>query len=558
MSNTRDDTTSTIQKELKSHQSQTENTSGMLIKTQSYEDSKQSLLFKRRTMLGGRGQAGVAGFYVSEDPSDNNEYLIKVDDSATCLMEGFACFAESVIPDTLKSSVNFAHAGKANIDSNDEEVAVSIQPKLTGYKPWDVVIAGSKRNPKTMVSFEATNMSSILASIDQMTEHAKNQLAMAIFISSLVGDESLHVGQFMVKTNDNGIITDITRIDFGARERYAVLRQELNDYTHETSRAYERSGQLGKDYISYYLAHPDIKARVMHLWTRNEIQGDQLSEHYKAEFTAQFNNLPESKQKEAIEGVLATINKGAKSKLTTNNPEELAEQMSQMMKTRVTKLSASASVFIEVSLAHSFNQIILKSRNIKDTNIIKNNIKTLVNAQSLHKLLSAYGSIKDHLGKLEPPEPVINILTHLQAKFNFEYAYNNDADKKSLANIIQQLDDLKAKYQVLNELLLYKQHLPLSESAVDKIIAVDEAIDWLRKDMAKPAGQRESICNTITPQFVEIISEIRLVGTVSKGAEVAQRIDQYLINYKAPEIMKRPKLPDTAPPEPPKDNKIKI
>lgn len=135
------------------------------MRTQLYEDSDRETQFYFQKPLGDRGQTGLAGFYTKRGSSDER-YLIKEDDPATCLLEGAAYFAESVIPESLRSSVNFAHAGTGKVtvkvkkegekvgeeveEEKEKEIAVSIQREVSGYEQWPKVIAGKEgRNPKS-------------------------------------------------------------------------------------------------------------------------------------------------------------------------------------------------------------------------------------------------------------------------------------------------------------------------------------------------------------------------------------------------------------------------
>ncbi|HRE31132.1 MAG TPA: hypothetical protein PLD88_04075, partial [Candidatus Berkiella sp.] len=109
--------------------------------------------------LQGRGQDGLANFYKGPD---GKERLIKEDDVATCLMEGTAYYIRDMgfLPGTLGSSVNFATVGTLNKEGASKPSVVSIQDKVVGSegskaRPWDELVYGIKRNPKTLLSFEA-------------------------------------------------------------------------------------------------------------------------------------------------------------------------------------------------------------------------------------------------------------------------------------------------------------------------------------------------------------------------------------------------------------------
>lgn len=131
--------------------------------------------------------------------------------------------------------------------------------------PFDQLIFGRKRNPRTVFSEEYKRSSKVGEQIKSLSDAVKMQLANAIYLSQLNGDESLHTGQFMVtvKTGTKDV-TSITRIDFGALGRYGMARNEFDPL--HTSKQYAQSGQFGKDYVSFLLQDTTVKNHLLHLW----------------------------------------------------------------------------------------------------------------------------------------------------------------------------------------------------------------------------------------------------------------------------------------------------
>ncbi|HBI21508.1 MAG TPA: hypothetical protein DDY37_02810 [Legionella sp.] len=220
--------------------------------------------------LGGRGQAGRAGFY----SSDGGEHvkLIKEDAPGTCLAEGMVICYNPLPEIEMAEPIIQATAGMIMIDG--AHAAVSIQARYSPppgevIMPFDQFILGHKRVPNTMVSEEWQNSRLIKEKISALSLDVKMQLANAIYTSQLNGDESLHTGQFMISVNkDNLVVSSIRRIDFGALGRYAMARDQFDPL--HTSKQYGSSGQFGKDYVSYLLQDDVVKQHVLKLWTHTD------------------------------------------------------------------------------------------------------------------------------------------------------------------------------------------------------------------------------------------------------------------------------------------------
>ncbi|MBT6208252.1 MAG: hypothetical protein HOI53_09520 [Francisellaceae bacterium] len=265
-------------------------------------------------ILPGRGQDGMAAFYRDQN---GTEILVKVDDAATCALEGTAYFARNakgVVPAALKNSAIFATAGRMVVEGKDS--VVSIQPKVAGnFESWDEVVYGEKRDPSAWWSWESTKSDMIISGIESLSQNAQWQLAAGIKLSAVCGDESLHVGQFLALKGSDGEIIGIQRIDFGARERYSRSRNshpESEITPFNNSHEYSSSGQFGKDYLSYLLAQPELGQKYTILWSKS-FDIEDLREQSRNAYIEQLGNLPKSEMPEAIEKTLATINKGLKS-----------------------------------------------------------------------------------------------------------------------------------------------------------------------------------------------------------------------------------------------------
>lgn len=282
--------------------------------------------------LEGRGQVGEAGFYRKPD---NTEVLIKEDDPGTCIMEGTAIFARDVLPPGLADSANFASA--ATMVVSDEPKVVSIQSRVQAFgsdtvQPWDNIVYGKKRKPNELYSAESRNAEQIKAHIAHLDAKPKWQLAAGIFASALVGDESLHVGQFMATVDENKKVTGIKRIDFGARERYANYRHGLLPNPAQYNDPYNASllythgafaTQFGKNYVSYLLAEPSLHKMYTLLWANMDARSQavlpMIKQRSKNAIIEQFANLPESLREKAIAEVLDTINKAPTNRTNFGN-----------------------------------------------------------------------------------------------------------------------------------------------------------------------------------------------------------------------------------------------
>ncbi len=277
----------------------------------------------------GRGQSGFAGFYRS---SKNEQiYLIKQDNSGVCLAEASA--TNDFLPFLHQDSIRCAEIGCMN------DHLITIQPMVQGYQntsiePFDTCVYGRKRAAKTLVSYEFRHRKKIINFIENLSPIALDDLAVALYASTALGDESVHLGQFMAITqgqNSNKKVVRIVRVDFGARERFTKKRDEESDfYPTQTSQAYVRSGQFGKDYISYLLASPKLRSRFLLLWAQTDV--GEIAKAQIQKLREQLANLPVEQQKKALYAFLDDINREAKSAIELDKDLPWEHQLNQFVK----------------------------------------------------------------------------------------------------------------------------------------------------------------------------------------------------------------------------------
>jgi hypothetical protein len=280
--------------------------------------------------LTGRGQPGMAGFYLKDGVS----YLIKEDDAATCFAESLA-----IIHNPLRSKMNDpiiqAQVAQFDKDGTGTLVPISIQRAFIpaegeSFAPFDQVILGRKRDPKTLISEESSHDEEVQKTIGNLSIEVKTQLAEAIYISQLNGDESLHTGQFVTSQSKNtGAISKIQRIDFGALGRFGLSRTTFSPL--ETSEQYKSSGQYGKDYVSFLVKDDHVKKVLFELWSKTDPAV--IVQQVQERFDTQLAGITDPTLKEkALSGLFDTLTKSCKpapSKKT--NLDELTTQVREIL-----------------------------------------------------------------------------------------------------------------------------------------------------------------------------------------------------------------------------------
>lgn len=233
------------------------------------QDHSQTFTFERP--LGNRGQAGRAGFYTNES---GDTVVIKEDPLSTCVMECSLGFIKAFLPEGHKECINLS---ECKIFENNEKktILASIQPAIQNVKPWAIVLFRSQRNPKSPISIEYMNQSTLLNKLESLNNTLKTDLAVSLWASIALGDESLHTGQFLIvyandaKKRKNKPI-HLALIDRGAAGRGAVRLMLNNEDTTKTSYTYKWGIGLGipqlyNHYIEYYLMNPDVNAKYIQL-----------------------------------------------------------------------------------------------------------------------------------------------------------------------------------------------------------------------------------------------------------------------------------------------------
>jgi hypothetical protein len=237
-----------------------------------------------------------------------------------------------------------------------EEIVMSIQPAIENSKPWDTLIFGVKRDPKTVRSVESKDQQLILNHISQFNQKVKSDLAVAIYASTLAGDESLHTAQFMAVVDEKNCIQQMTRVDHGASGRFSQNRYENKDFKHRTSKVYAASGQFGKEYMTYLLYDDDVKAKYFCLWARNLAEGgiELLTKESVKSFRLQMEKIPYAQKQKTLNEIYDTYTKESSIKRKGDvTQESLEELMQKIISYRLTSMQTCAikkikKVFYEV------------------------------------------------------------------------------------------------------------------------------------------------------------------------------------------------------------------
>lgn len=467
-------------------------------------DAKTSKTYPFVKALAGRGQGSPAGFYQTGEDS-----LILVKEDPENVMEGTAYFVKGtgLVPTTLESAANFAHVGVV-----DNKSVVSVQPGLSGkVVPWDEMVFGRKRNPKTLYSEEAWYPDAVKSNIHSLSSDAQWQLAAGLCISQAVGDESLHVGQYMAKLDKDDNVVGIVRVDFGARARYAVNRDYNSDYNHlVTSLDYASSGQYGKDYINYLVADPDLRHKLNILWASTALQPNfkkQIEQSSKEAFLTEFSKIPVYQQGKALTNLLETVNKNAKEPIQI--PDEMkdfpevvvfvAEKLASIDGNRAVSLQQSAILAVKASLVQ--NEINLKEAFGKEylekvhpttlmgENILKGAILEGVNPDNLAIPVDAFikssNGILFNLLKTDTamtPQQEKMILAQNQYMKDVLEAYKIALIKANPAAYKLEIQSLNKQLQACKTIDLCLEYASRTKSPSKKAYAIDIALRACQSD----------------------------------------------------------------------------
>jgi len=468
-------------------------------------------LYKEIKPLKGRGQSAAAGFYQRMDTEDQNLYLIKEDASQISVLEGSVDWAMKLLPATnVRRVINPAQCVSLEVplypDSKKEESKEikmgTIQLGIKNAHAWDSIIFGG-RTPKSPVSSEWLHSDEIKKHIEGLNDQVKSDLALALFLSSALGDESQHTGQFMCFMDEMKTITGLVRIDFGARERHGLARLEANDFKHQTSKVYARSGQCGKDYISFLLADPTVYLKYMYLWARlkdkaieNAVKGNIDS------FREQMLKIPEVQKTETLNAIYDIYVKGSSKKRTGNIIQsELEEMMSTIVMKRLTLMRLSARQFIldpiirlekdqDSDLEDKDEDTILENKQTS------NNYYSAVNVYVLWEILINVKEQFDLLDKeldKDKESKMINkrisdcdqYLAYLNVRIQFD-GINPKGNKIGIEEALSHVNSFQTRIKMIKELIKYPYHPDIIHETIRQLIKnkdLNEVIKKLKKDI---------------------------------------------------------------------------
>jgi len=481
--------------------------------------------FRYKSALAGRGQKGLANFYTD----DVNQVLIKEDDPATCVLEGTAYFVKhcQLLPKTLEDCVNFASVGVVKRSATGEPMVVSIQDRVMPsqaenggkVRSWDEIVYGVKRNPNTIFSFESWYPDSIKQNIAALSPKVKWQLAASLFSSAAVGDESLHVGQFMALLDKDNNITGIKRIDLGARERFAVARNQIkqHDPFHDSTQ-YQAHGQWGKDYLSFLLADPSFRKIYTMIWLnlaskdKSELK-DSIKAASKTAFIMEFQAIPENQREKTLNDILDVFNKDIKTTKMTLSGQEI-EQRIVSLADQISDIDANRAIDMLEKAKHEYNSEAKLQVNrfnmVKDTQLVKELFEavelkdallfplknTTVHPERAFELVNIFD---DHIRSLlskcngrknENNLQQMQLLSETSVDL-LQSAYlrllNNTQDSSQNKDQLKALEELINKYQTIEDL----SHYCLSTKSKDKI-------PYMLETMGKVFEGKAALANYIT------------------------------------------------------------
>lgn len=324
---------------------------------------KQILHFK--SPLEGRGQDAFAGWFKD---ANNNTFLLKFDDAATCIQE--ATMTADFLPKDYQQSINVPTLGFIT-DENEKIVGFLTLQKRVDEKlfknrkkprsesPVDVTFveqmdkntdsspkqrssstkvakishevvrltnefSDDDRSPKSLRSFEYRFRKEIMLGLNDMSNQEIIELASIYFANTAMRNESVHTGQVMV-VKENTSYTDgshesknigFSGIDFGARNRFFNLRMLNKDLTpDETSEAYANSSnnflgfhQVGKNYLTLMLRNKKLRYAYTYMWAHSNPEKIANAEINK--FDAELAKIPPDSKEIFLNAYLESINAG--------------------------------------------------------------------------------------------------------------------------------------------------------------------------------------------------------------------------------------------------------
>ncbi len=208
----------------------------------------------------------------------------------------------------------------------------------------DQALCGVVRQAKVKTSLEFARQESISDGIARLSDRARTELAAALFASSAMGDESVHLGQFMALKRGE-TVEHITRVDFGARGRFAKRKVEkpTGNLVHDqTSHEYEQSGgfmgirQTGKNYLTLMLNEPKLHHSYNLFWIHADEMTIVRSEQERIDQA--LEKLPEDEKRVFLSSLVEEMNERASTPIRV--PEEgTIEESIEYVKHQIAKLT---------------------------------------------------------------------------------------------------------------------------------------------------------------------------------------------------------------------------
>lgn len=424
--------------------------------------------------LDGRGN-GIGGIYQSLN--DSKCYVIKEDkDPAISVLEGSAKeLVQTFMHD--EKAINFAKCSTLrHVNSEKNEVAIiTIQAFIENSQPWDKIVFGKKRNPKSPWSTEDLNKKPIAKHLASLSNKVQWDIAKALFGKAIAGDESQHFGQFMAILDEKRNICGITGIDLGARERDASLREKTKEFhPHKTSIQYTKGGQIGNDYISFILKNRSILMKYLYLCATLDTRliSNATSQNRKS-FRAQMAKIPDS-QKTKILNKIYDIYTGNDKTLERKKDQNITQKeiediISTVVPARLKQIHSEAQSIITDMLHGEYYSELFKYNmelhsdyhiaKIRSTlfistsaayfqDVLIDSIESLLYKLVFHKLFKEDKEVNNHvmLSKAQ------DLLLFLYTKYDYKLS---DGQEKN--DILQQIELYQIRTNILETLMKDKK-----------------------------------------------------------------------------------------------------
>lgn len=450
--------------------------------------------------LEGRGQPNAAYFIKPSDKTTT--YLLKEDMPGTCLAEALAgASLPSRLPTQLKPAANFAKMAQLTKE-NGRIVLATIQSKVAG-EDMPTVAFGVKRTPKAVIETGKCHQHTLDDFRRTLPATGQWSLAAGLFLSFSAGDESTHIGQFMVSPDNTGQ-PQFVRIDFGAANRFAACRKEEIDLDpfHASSFYNNRPDVFGKDYSYYQLQSQEIRCKYALLFLHQEVpQQNVLKQKY---LTIIHSIQDEDLKCRAIAEFTLEMFK-------STNDSHQKKQITALKKALKQTTVATQDIY---TIIQDLLALPSKSQNIRE-NTIENFAETLANL-AINRTIAAKKETERRLSRLlEAVIPSEKTRRRLQAML----ANKAKTDETFLKNIYISLNDapLAKKIKILIEDQLT---LSLLEKNSDRTIS-EASIE--AKQCLTQAATKEQRCMQETLCLIDEAMKILNKFQTIPAANVALR-----------------------------------